>query len=108
MKKGLKPNEIKRRILHAVNNYDEEIHEMINYIIESSPHRTRLSGKPGFMEIENRNPSLRMGSMKSLLITKVKTDPTDITTAISVLILGSSNTDFDGVVHCMERLNAQR
>ena len=100
MKKGLKPNEIKRRILHAVNNYDPEIHEMINYIIESSPHRTRLSGKPGFMEIENRNPSLRMGSMKSLLITKVKTDPTDITTAISVLILGSSNTDFDGVVLC--------
>ena len=46
--------------------------------------------------IENRNPSLRMGSMKALLLTKVKTDPTDITTSISVMILSSSNTDFDG------------
>ena len=96
IKKGYKPNVIKQRLLRAINNYDEEIHQMMNEIIQSSPHRTLLSHKPGFMAIENRNPSLRMGSMKSLLITKIKPDPTDITTSISVLILSSSNTDFDG------------
>ena len=105
LKKGYKPNVIKERILHAINNYDPEIHGMLNHIIETSPHRTLLSGKPGYMMIENRNPSLRMGSMKALLLTKVKTDPTDITTSISVMILSSSNTDFDGDEYGVCRLS---
>lgn len=96
LKKGMKPNDISRKILHAVNNYDPEIDEMLEYLIKTSPHKTRLSGKPGFAILHNRNPSLKMGSIQQMIITKVKKDPKDITSAISILTVGSNNADSIG------------
>lgn len=93
LKQGMTPNAIKNKILHAVNNYDPDIDAIFDEMIATSPHRTMVSGKPGMMMIENRNPSLKVGSIQSLVITKIKKDPKDITKNISVLILGSSNTD---------------
>lgn len=100
-RKGYTPNEAMRKILHAISNYDEEIDELFDYMIKTSPHRTTISGKPGLMIIENRNPSLKTGSMQSLLITKIKKDPSDITKSLSVLVLSPLHADFDGrVSHC--------
>lgn len=93
LRRGYTPNEVSRKLLHAVSNYDKEIDEIFEEMIASSPHRTTLSGKPGLMIVENRNPSLKTGSMQQVLITKIKKDVTDISKSYSVLILGALNGD---------------
>ena len=44
----------------------------------------------------NRNPSMGRASLQRVGITKVKTDTTDNTTSISILIVRGFNADFDG------------
>jgi hypothetical protein len=41
-------------------------------------------------------PSLRLGAVQALYATKIKKDPADHTTGISVLIVSAPNCDFDG------------
>jgi hypothetical protein len=46
--------------------------------------------------IVQRNPSLLQGSAQLVGISKVKTDPGDLTVGISILIIRAPNGDFDG------------
>lgn len=76
-------------IVHAVNNYNPLIHDIINELIEESPHK-------GIPVLFLRNPSLHRGSIQCLYITSVKTDVSIRTVSISVNILAAYNADFDG------------
>lgn len=94
-KDGYHPMQARSRLLRAVNNYDEYIDELFQRIINESPHRTVLSGKPGLILLDNRNPTLNTSSIQQVICTRIKTDPLDITCSRSVLTLPGQNGDFN-------------
>lgn len=96
IKAGHTAKSAKQKIIQAVKQYDKEIDDIMTDIINSSPFRTQLSGKPGYPVIEQRNPSLKMASKMCFLMTKIKKDPEDVTKSLSILGLAGSNADFDG------------
>jgi len=74
------------KIYHPV--LDEIFHELIT------------SSEVGMKGLYNRNPSLARGSIQTVRITRVKTDPYDTTFSMSYLIAPSFNADFDGRFCC--------
>ncbi len=68
------------KIYHPV--LDEIFHEII------------VSSEVGLKGFYNRNPSLARGSIQTVRITRIKTDPNDTTFSMSYLIAPSFNADF--------------
>lgn len=89
-KLGYTPSEAISLINSKARTYDPLLDQLFNEIIAESPN-----GR-GVNATLNRNPSLARGSIQSVYITKVKTDPTDPTVSISILIVRPLNADFDG------------
>jgi len=87
IKEGLTPKKASRLLFNAVNNYDPLIEKVLNLLITNSktPGRIPL--------IVQRNPSLLIGSAQKLNITRFKTDITDLTLSISILITAAMNAD---------------
>ena len=77
-------------LLHrATLRYDPLIDELLQELIDESPYK-------GLPVLANRNPSLLIGSIQRVFITKFKKDVTDNTVSISILIIKAPNGDFDG------------
>lgn len=82
-------NQAFRRINHAVSNYDELLHRLMNDMIADSIYR----GIPITLQ---RNPSLMRGSAQLLYVVLIKTEVECNTIELSPLILTALNADFDG------------
>lgn len=110
----------------ALIKYDPEIHQILNQLIKECGYREydavnkkyKWIDLPGLPVLFNRNPSLRIGSIQLLFVTKIKpiirprvtmgtigpaltitapkVDIQDQTIAMSTLILKDCNADFDG------------
>lgn len=93
LKRGYTPNQCKDKILTAINVFDQEIADILDHLIATSPYKTGFSGKPGLMVLHNRNPSLKIGSIQTMYITKIKHDLTDISKSVSILTLPVANGD---------------
>lgn len=98
-KRGYVPKEALRIYNSALIRYVEVIDEIFKELIAESVHIDPLTGekKVGISVLANRNPSLKIGSTQALRITKVKTDPEDVTVGISILIVVPLNAD----KHCV-------
>lgn len=88
-RRGYSPREQTNIIIESMNTYSPLIHDIINELIDESPHK-------GIPVLFLRNPSLHRGSIQCLYITEVKTDPKIRTTSLSINVLGAYNADFDG------------
>lgn len=101
-KRGYTVREQGDMVYYAINNYCPIIDEIIDELIEESPHK-------GIPVLFLRNPSLHRGSIQCLYITRIKKDPAIRTVSISVNILAAYNADFDGdemtlmLIHDMEQ-----
>lgn len=86
-KRGWVPKEIVQLLKEYELKYhpilDEIFHEIINDHAEYG----------GIPVVAVRNPSLKRGSMQRLMITTIKTDPSDVTVGISILIVKPFNAD---------------
>ena len=80
--------EARVRIENAQREFDETVY---NLAVEEL-------GENGFPAILNRNPSIALGSLQKVRVTKIKRDPTDYTMNISVMIFSPLNADLDGDV----------
>lgn len=89
LRRGFTPRQISRMIMEYTNVYHPLLHEIMMEIIEGHP-----DGK--FPLIFQRNPSLSRLSAQLLYVTKIETDPTIRSIALSLLILRGFNADFDG------------
>lgn len=85
LKLGFSPNECILRINAAARTYDPLLDRLFKEIIAEAPN-----GK-GINATLNRNPSLSRGSIQSVYISKVKTDPDIPTVSMSILIVKSLN-----------------
>lgn len=90
--RGFSPNEAVKHIYEHTLKYDVLLDEIFQELINES----EFEGKRGLFIVLQRNPSLTRGSAQALRVTRVKPDPADNTTSLSVLILASLNCDFDG------------
>lgn len=73
-----------------INKYNLEYNEEMETILKELINE---AGPRGIPCLGNRNPSLGRGSIQRHYITKIKTDPQDITTSISLLCCPSYNSD---------------
>ena len=78
---------ISHYMLH-LTTYSEVIGNIFNTIL--------LESGDGVKALLNRNPSLHRGSLQTIRITKVKTNPDDNTIGMSYLIAPAFNADYDG------------
>lgn len=92
---GMMLGQAERFILDCVGHYDPYMHSLLNRLIDGSPYYT-LQGTQGLPQLLGRNPTLNLRSIQMLYVTRFKTDPHDNTLGISILVLKSSNADFDG------------
>lgn len=72
----------------AIDTYDELLHELFNEILDEA--KQNYIGIPA---LANRNPSLLSASMLALYASKIKTNPRDKTTGISILVIGLMGGD---------------
>lgn len=86
LKKGWSPNETYSFINKYNLEYNEDLDEIIKELIVEA-------GPKGIPVLMNRNPSLGRGSIQRVYISKVKSNPEDITTSISLLVTTSMNAD---------------
>jgi len=86
-KRGYSYKEAINFLTYHIKIYNPIIDEIFKEIIALA------GGIKGFF---NRNPSLHRGSIQTVTITKVKTDPEDNTFSFSLLIMPSLNADLDG------------
>ena len=84
---GITIEEAKIRVENAQRGFDEVVYEMACEELGE-----------GFPVILNRNPSISIGSAQKVRITKIKSDPSDYTMNISVMIFAPLNADLDGDV----------
>ncbi len=89
LKLGMTPKVCARYINEHTLNYDPLLDSIFQELISESP----CGGIPIILQ---RNPTLHRLSAQRLRVTKIKTDVTDITTSMSVLVLKGPNADFDG------------
>lgn len=75
-------------IWEDAHNYNEEIHEIMSFILEKKKPRLLI----------NRNPTINYYSLVLMKIRRVKKDPDDYTMSIPLSILPGLNADFDGDV----------
>lgn len=83
-----------REAINFLNEHAAIYHPLIDRLFkeiidEAKPHK-------GLPALFCRNPSLLRGSIVRFFITKVKSDPSDVTQSISILAVRSLNADFDG------------
>lgn len=88
-KLGFSPKESTRYINEHTLKYDPLLDKIFQELIAESPH----GGMPILLQ---RNPTLHRLSAQRFIVRKIKTDPNDITTSMSVLTLKGPNADFDG------------
>lgn len=88
-KLGHSPREIENKLMDAYFNYDMDIDNIFQQLIDESKY-------PGIPALVNRNPSIWAGSLFLLYITKIKKDIDDVTQSISILTTTPPNCDFDG------------
>lgn len=89
MRRGMTPNEA----IGFLQDYTLRYNELLDQLFQELIAESFLDGIPCILQ---RNPSLTRQSAQCLQITKVKTDVTDNTISLSVLILKGYNADFDG------------
>lgn len=89
MARGFSPKETARYINEHTLKYDKLLDDIFKELIAESPHG-------GIPIILQRNPTLHRLSAQRLIVRHIKTDPNDITTSLSVLVLKGPNADFDG------------
>lgn len=106
LKQGMTANEANSFIYAHAQRYHPTLDKIFHDFIESSPYpntpytdvRTGetayLRGIPCTMA---RNPSLKINSIQLVYITKVKTDVTDPTVTIPILVVHPLNADYDGI-----------
>jgi len=92
LKRGFCPNQI----AHFLTMYALEYNEVLDDIFKELINEAKKGNRHGIPCLINRNPSLLKGSIMRCRITKVKTDTSDVTTSLPVLITGNLNADFDG------------
>jgi DNA-directed RNA polymerase beta' subunit len=80
--------EARVRIENAQREFDETVYDIA----------CEELGEHGFPAILNRNPSIALGSLQKVRITKIKKDPSDYTMNLSVMIFTPLNADLDGDV----------
>ena len=73
----------------AIENFDEVIYSIMNTLIAESPYK----GLPCLL---GRNPTLHVGGIQMLYITKVKPDLSDDCISVSQNIMAAPNADCDG------------
>ena len=86
LRRGYTPNEATGFINKHVKLYNPLMDELLQELIKESP----FVGLPTILQ---RNPTLARLSAQSLMVTKIKTDPGDNTTSLSVLVLKGPNAD---------------
>lgn len=92
--RGWLPNEIWRFLNRYATEYNPLLDELFKELISESRHELIAgSGLRGLPAIFQRNPSLGLGSMQLLYITKVKPDAADQTISLSDLIVRGFNAD---------------
>lgn len=79
--------ELRRTV--ALQTYDPLIDDILKTLIKESLRN-------GLAIILGRNPTLELGSIQYLRVTRIKTDPHDETICLSPLIIKPPNADFDG------------
>jgi len=103
--RGWLPNEIWRFLSRYASEYNPLLDQLFQELIAESRHELDgvmgidpITGrrKTGLPSIFQRNPSLGLGSMQLLYITKVKPDPADQTISFSILTVRGFNADYDG------------
>lgn len=82
-------NEALAKYMRGLVVFDEDIHRIIMKLIEECPYK-------GLPLLVGRNPTLVLGAIQLLYMTKVKTDMADETISISARICKAPNADFDG------------
>lgn len=80
------------KIIQFLMRYARTYHPVLDEIFKEL--LAEAGGK--IYALMNRNPSMGRASLQRVGITKVKTDTTDNTTSISILIVRGFNADFDG------------
>lgn len=88
-KRGYRIKKIERMISDSTKCYHPVIDEILQELIDESPYK-------GIPILANRNPTLLVGSIQRVFITKFKTNVRDETVNISILIAKAFNADFDG------------
>ena len=73
--------------------YNQEIHQIMTELIMES---RAPCGEYGIPILLNRNPTLKHGSILLLRVTRVKTDPRDMSASTSGPIAPMYNGDYDG------------
>ncbi len=86
---GIEHNDAIGFIYQCVNKKHPLMEKMLDELIEESPNK-------GIPCLFNRNPTLLMGSIQKLTITKIKKDINDNTIGLPILLTGLYNGDFDG------------
>ncbi len=92
-RKGYSYNDAKGLIFKSIKEYNPFIDELLKELIYEAPGHAISC-------LFNRNPTLLMGSIQKLRITKIKTNLNDDTISISILLMPFYNGDFDGKFHC--------
>jgi len=87
--KGLSLTAVKDRYLHALSNYDEELHTYLTSLIEDSEIG-------GLGMLVSRNPGLHRGSIVRVRCVEVDKDPLKSSMNYPLLITKLPNADFDG------------
>jgi len=86
---GYEHNDAMGFINRCVNEKHPLMEKILDELIDESPNKAIPC-------LFNRNPTLLMGSVQLLYITKIKRDLTDNTIGMSILLTGLYNADFDG------------
>lgn len=88
-KRGYTPRQCEELISLYTKRYHPVLDEVMKELIDESPYKALPC-------ILQRNPTLTRGSAQLLYITKIETDTTINTFAMSVLVLKGPNADYDG------------
>lgn len=91
IKRDYTPNEAIQFIFENTLKPNPLMQELLDELIAEG--FAKGGGVPILM---NRNPSLQRGSLQTLRVTKIKTDPNVNSMSLSVLVLKGFNADFDG------------
>lgn len=92
-KKGYSSNKVMAIMTKYQMVYNEEIHKIMTELIDES---RAPCGEKGIPILLNRNPTLKHGSIVLLRVTRIKTDPRDMSASTSGPIAPLYNGDFDG------------
>lgn len=93
-KLGYSPNQAAKFLQKYARKYNPLLDQLFNELINEA--KDEGLGIKGIPCVFQRNPSLARGSAQVFSITKIKTDISDNTISMSVLVLAAPNADFDG------------